>query len=154
MRILKPMKKKQLYQEKILRPVGKYSLINQVDDSNCHINCICVKTLHLPSIYSSNLAEINTKTSEFELMSKGDPIATSASYGGAPAASVSEGDLEPTSDVSVAVRRTRASMNARKSQSTNVKPADPMLTEPPEPSRGNNNRRKAKKVVKQKKWRG
>ncbi|XP_020582628.1 protein KAKU4-like isoform X2 [Phalaenopsis equestris] len=86
---------------------------------------------------SSNLAE----------MSKGDPTTTSASYGGGPAASFSEGDLEPTSDVSIGIRRTRASRNASK-----VKPVEPMLTDPPEPSRGK--KRKAKKVVKQKKWRG
>ncbi|XP_020705114.1 uncharacterized protein LOC110116021 isoform X6 [Dendrobium catenatum] len=46
---------------------------------------------------SSNLAEtLNNVKSDLESTSNGDPTATSSSYGGAPAASVSEGTLEPT----------------------------------------------------------
>ncbi|KAH0461816.1 hypothetical protein IEQ34_009391 [Dendrobium chrysotoxum] len=97
---------------------------------------------------SSNLAEINNMKSDLESTSKGDPTETSSSYGGAPAASVSEGTLEPVSDVSIGIRITRASItNASKAHNgkdTNY--VERMQTGPPEPSRGN--KRKAKQFRK------
>ncbi|XP_020705113.1 uncharacterized protein LOC110116021 isoform X5 [Dendrobium catenatum] len=102
---------------------------------------------------SSNLAEtLNNVKSDLESTSNGDPTATSSSYGGAPAASVSEGTLEPVSDVSTGIRITRASTNSSKAHNgNNTNYVEPMQTGPPEPSRGS--KRKAKQV-RQKKWRG